>query len=345
MRSASRVTFTPGKCMFKKLPPLYAARTRIYFGYPEPSGSWEPGRHLNWKINFPDGSYTDSIPLVVSVSTNTVNRLKTELMVKVGDRKVSYGEALAESRQTISMIARAAIKLFQAYKAARALKWAKVAKILGVSRVGLPKGATFAQGWLAYHFGWLPLASDIHASAVIAQDGLRKKDQILSATRVITVTANPGGSHDTWSEVNRSGTLRNVGKVYFKLSDSHLAYANQVGFINPLEVAWALVPASFIVDWFLPINNFLEAFSARAGLTFLGGYTGHYAEVSLRLGGLTRQILGWEQVFAEGSVTGVGMVYRREPLGSFPMPAIYWKSPLSSTHSAHAIALYSTLKR
>jgi hypothetical protein len=39
-----------------------------------------------------------------------------------------------------------------------------------------------------------------------------------------------------------------------------------VGLSDPLSVAWEVVPFSFVLDWFLPIGNYIESFSAERGL-------------------------------------------------------------------------------
>jgi hypothetical protein len=57
----------------------------------------------------------------------------------------------------------------------------------------------------------------------------------------------------------------------FRISDPLQAFLAQTGFTNPVNLAWELLPFSFVVDWFLPIGPYLEALSAFDGLTLLDG--------------------------------------------------------------------------
>jgi hypothetical protein len=47
---------------------------------------------------------------------------------------------------------------------------------------------------------------------------------------------------------------------------------SSAGVTNPLLVAWELVPFSFVVDWFLPVGNYVEQLDAMLGYT-QGYYT------------------------------------------------------------------------
>jgi hypothetical protein len=41
----------------------------------------------------------------------------------------------------------------------------------------------------------------------------------------------------------------------------------ETGITNPLLVAWDAVPLSFVVDWFLPVNNWLKQLDTYSGFT------------------------------------------------------------------------------
>lgn len=47
----------------------------------------------------------------------------------------------------------------------------------------------------------------------------------------------------------------------------------QLGLDDPLGLIWELTPYSFVVDWFLPVGQWLSSFRSIKGLTFQGGYT------------------------------------------------------------------------
>lgn len=41
------------------------------------------------------------------------------------------------------------------------------------------------------------------------------------------------------------------------------AYLDMLGFNNPLRTIWELIPFSFVLDWFIPVGNFLEQFAGN----------------------------------------------------------------------------------
>lgn len=53
--------------------------------------------------------------------------------------------------------------------------------------------------------------------------------------------------------------------------------ANQMGMVNPVAIAWALVPFSFIVDWFVNVGNVLNGMTDFVGVSqskaFITRYT------------------------------------------------------------------------
>lgn len=283
------------------------------------------------------------IPALVDseMTLNEKNRLNTELLLKVGQRKVNYGEAIAEGRETVSMLAKSASTLVKAVLAARKGQWWKVPKLLGVPRKRLRNGATASEKWLAYQYGWLPLMGDIYDSYELFKKGLTKGPQLFSAVRNIRREETTSGN-STFQ--GASIKVLNKAKIWYRISDSDLSAFHQLGLINPLEVAWAIVPFSFVVDWFLPVGNVLEALSARIGITFVDGFYGRLVE---------------SREFARQSFTSLNdtlvrnfyfaktdcFKYTRTVMASLPWPGWYAKNPFSTSHVTSALALLRQLWR
>jgi hypothetical protein len=57
------------------------------------------------------------------------------------------------------------------------------------------------------------------------------------------------------------------------VSNPNLYLANKLGFVNPGVIAWELVPFSFVIDWFVPVGNFLSQWTDFVGLTLQKAYT------------------------------------------------------------------------
>jgi hypothetical protein len=60
-------------------------------------------------------------------------------------------------------------------------------------------------------------------------------------------------------------------RLDYVLANPALASLAQAGITNPLEVAWELVPFSFVADWFFPVGAYLGSLDADFGWSFKGG--------------------------------------------------------------------------
>jgi hypothetical protein len=187
--------------------------------------------------------------------------------------------------------------------------------------------------------------ADVHDSIKLFQEGLRKKAQLMHSTRVqersdSNVIDSSNLYYDSWED-----KARYVGKVFYKVNESQLSNLHQMGLINPLEVAWAVVPYSFVVDWFLPIGNVLEACTASYGVDFVDGYHGLKAEYRRSKRGPMGDTgaSGLTTVTHEIKLKATG--YKRWKMTGFPQPRPYFKDPFSSTHIVSALALIRQLAR
>jgi hypothetical protein len=176
------------------------------------------------------------------------------------------------------MIAKRASQLLRAVKQVKRLEFRKAAKTLGIT---MPKGFSrkkqFSSNWLEFHFGWAPLFGDIGAAVKTLQDPLPNRKIRMGSTDSFQVRTgpypqqpNPGFANEMewWTVSVRSGCR-------LVLTNPDLYLANQLGFTNPATVAWELVPYSFIVDWFIPIGEFLSAMTATLGLEIVDGWYSH----------------------------------------------------------------------
>jgi hypothetical protein len=129
--------------------------------------------------------------------------------------------------------------------------------------------------------------------------------------------------------------------------DSKLkAFAAQTGFTNPINLAWEVLPYSFVVDWFLPIGPYLETLSAFDGLAFLDGYvtnaTVQYTLASHDFYGRfpaneTPIYTMWDK---RARYWRQYIQINRQRITSFPgavMPS--FKNPLSITHAMNGLSL------
>lgn len=130
------------------------------------------------------------------------------------------------------------------------------------------KPAAFANNYLEIIFGWSPMIKDI-------QDALEVLDREFpvapvrgSATGVYSQTdaqsfeRNVRPEEVRWFRSQR--TLRLQTTVVVK--NPNVALAAEMGLINPFEVAWQVIPFSFLFDYFIGIGRYLGSYSDWVGL-------------------------------------------------------------------------------
>lgn len=281
---------------------------------------------------------------------NDLFRANTEVLLKIKDQKVNYGEALAEARSTIAHLGKTGKTLLRCYLFARKGKWSKVLKELRLEKKHKFKSGKEASGrWLELQFGWMPLMGDLKGTMELIQEGFRKKNYRFSAVRQITssltgedvmspISANP------FNHIVGSGQQITKVKVYAEVRSSELHSLTQIGLTDPLQVAWALVPFSFVLDWFLPVGSLLEGLGATKGLDFVSGTS----TTALKFRGtaitqLNPSTIKNQTGWFETDVAVEAM--ERKVLTSFPSPMLYYKSPFSISHGISALALFRQLTR
>jgi hypothetical protein len=111
---------------------------------------------------------------------------------------------------------------------------------------------------LEVQYGLRPLLGDIYEmSKAIAKYDKPRKARISSQTRR-SLKPTVGSSLFEWTG-GGSSTLRYIGYLE-ELLDPTLSEA--MGLTNPWNVVWELVPFSFVVDWALPVGDYIRARNA-----------------------------------------------------------------------------------
>lgn len=277
------------------------------------------------------------------LSSNTRNRLITECMVKIGDRKVNYGEALGEGRKTLSHLAQTSSTVIKALLALRRGNFGQMLKLLGLSRRKVLTGKSAAEKWLEVQYAWMPLLSDIYDTGKLLSDGMARKSQNITAVRVLSESA-VFTRKTSWCELVGSAKVQHRCVLHYRLSNQTTDTLSRLGLINPAEVAWALVPYSFVVDWFLPIGNVLEAYTTTVGLTFIDGCISSLASVD---GSGTHENAGSGLYYLTGSRFQWSASHSgfQRTVVTAPLALPYVKSPFSSKHIVSALALLRQLRR
>lgn len=249
------------------------------------------------------------------------------------------GSTMAEWRSSVDMIADRAIQLRQAWSALRRGQLREFKRILKLDPKG-PAGSKpsdAAKLWLEYWFGWSPLVADVYDSIDALQSELPEKlitsrgyapfEYVLTHKRDFTWD---------WCYDRKGEVLVRLG-ARVRVSNPNLFRANQLGLINPASIAWELVPFSFLVDWFIPVGQFLDGWSMWAGLSLTQTFTTRFSKCKGSQ---------WYVVWATGdkyNYTPSRAYYLRRDIG---LPVYSWPFPtamktVSVTRAATACSLLS----
>lgn len=195
--------------------------------------------------------------------TNDDLKLIGKLREAVAGSDFNLGVALGESKEAMAMVLDSALRIRQAYTAARQGRFDRARNFLvsGTARKGLGKQET-ASNWLQLQYGWLPLLNDAKAGAeFLAHQHSYPLQEIVRVARKkeVTVVTNNFG-YDFGS---KNGYVLKSIKAILKEKDV-VALA---GLKDPLSIAWELVPYSFVIDWFIPIGSYLSARGLNQSLT------------------------------------------------------------------------------
>lgn len=259
-----------------------------------------------WKgIHSPkDGMYTLSKFPAYSV----LNSLKIQLLGELHEHDVNLAVAYAERTATANLVKDTAGKLLRGARALKKGNFSEAARHLGLPRSGLRKDHkgkwrrtnftrdAFSQKWLEFSYGWVPLYNDMYGSLVAADKALAKKPsrlipvakQAQYSETIHTSELTSVGSYPIEVPLNGKVHVKQVMKIAcnVKINNPALATVQSVGLTNPALVAWELVPFSFVVDWVLPIGNWLTAIAPLVGITPQDVFRTAFSEENYETGGV-----------------------------------------------------------
>jgi len=182
----------------------------------------------------------------------------------------SLGETLGEWAQSQEMIVRRCRQLTNMVRAVRSGNPNRVARAFsrriekGEVRTLKDKAKSFGDKWLEFHLGWTPLVGDIYgACEALSRDPFRKTSRGNSSDIDNYTTNSAFTNSKSTVKVNYYVGRRIQAKVH--VVSPNVALAASLGLVNPLSVAWALVPYSFVVDWFFDVSGFISQLDGLLG--------------------------------------------------------------------------------
>lgn len=218
--------------------------------------------------------------------------VKNAALSKMKDQSVNLAMLLKDRRETVQGITNRLNSLLRSVryarrgelvKSARALrKWwrSRTPGIVNKYRaLNSKSGKPLGRMWLELNF--------LHLQAINDVNGLIK--ELSRDPAVGFIHARSGLSTETTDTIRAGGyswsyygyltaTIKRERVIYAQISAlpylESLTCASRMGITNPLYVAWDSVPLSFIVDWVLPVGQYLNGFDALLGMKFKGAHIG-----------------------------------------------------------------------
>lgn len=281
----------------------------------------------------------------------------TKIRLKLKDQKVNVAQIIAERDKTAQSITKIVKTITQMLLSLRKGDLKGAGEAAG-KHVGWKRSRNYrrdhrsnpaeaaSNAWLELQYAIRPLLMDATGLA----EALAKQQYRPVRGRVVAVKTLSGKKTRVSTESGYSKVLTLEYKYSIKYAISYqldfpaMPDFAGLGLTNPAQLAWELVPYSFVIDWLLPIGDFLSSIDGTVGLSFSDGsksvkedytYTGawNYSSNGVSRGTGTKIT---ESYAASRVVNAVD----RTKLVSFPPVALpAFKNPASITHLFSSLAL------
>lgn len=225
-----------------------------------------------------------------------VDRAVIKARNNVADRAASFAESIAEARRTIVSLGDMAKSIDNFLVASSKKNWKQAARAIGVKpgskryrravRNLQGAGGTVGNAWLGFNFGLAPIVSDMVSTCILLGGEWSFR---VSGSTVLVVdkreTAEVQSSALGYQPVNVRWVLHQKvdtgvqARLDYELDSKFLAGFAKFGVSDALQLGWALVPHSYLVDFVLPVSEVLRSLTATAGLTFKGGSATRFCRI------------------------------------------------------------------
>jgi hypothetical protein len=261
-------------------------------------------------------------------------RARSKVISKIQRQAVNLAQNLGEHRQVSSMFSTNVMRIANAYRALRR------GDVRGYSR-HIPIRKRHEQSllkrgpldirrhapsiWLETQYGWTPLLGDIYTGITNfykrVGEGYPIRAIGSSGRTLVTSKFNqPSGvgffQHDEF--VRKSMFVKYI--VEYEVDATYLANADDWGITNPALLAWELLPYSFVVDWFLPVGDWISQVGYSLGLHYRRGMKSGLVKTTMIRKYEAQPIALPKTQFVQGTTQAEAIRFRRITLGTFPTP-------------------------
>lgn len=277
-------------------------------------------------------SIEQHVPATLRFNTSAEYRARSKVISDIQRIKVNVAQNIAEYRQVGNMFSTNARRIANAYRALRRGDVSGMAKHIPVRKRHqqnlLRRGPLDVRReapsiWLELQYGWNPLLGDIYTGMTEFYRRVESGYPI-RARGTGSFTESYGTKLDSdsgWVSFRDSTTrtFKNLYIIEYEVDHSQLANLDDWGVTNPALLAWELVPYSFVVDWFIPVGDWLSQVGYSLGLYFKRGMRTALAD-AFTIRNFRPKSGATFSLKVSGQDTFRTTRMRREVLSSFPSP-------------------------
>lgn len=246
--------------------------------------------------------------------------------------------------QTLALLGDLIARLVKAYSALRRGRLTDSFKAMFP-----PQKGALADSWLMIQYGIKPLIDDINGLIDHHNSQVDFSFVAKASSKDIVETVREYESYDAIrvkTKVSTKTTVVSKYKAWLTMENAYHRNFAKLGLTSPAAVVYELLPWSFVLDWALPIGNFLASKNALDGLRVTRCTRTIYIKVETSVerqyGGLDNQGFLWSDGVSKVNTTQVYVNRAIVPMPNIPFPG--FKNPFSSLHLLNALALFSSSK-
>ncbi len=200
-------------------------------------------------------------------------KLQSKLVKKIKGHQFNLAVSIAEGKQTVQMVLNNLKRITAALVLVKRGRFGDALRQLGANPKKGPKDISskrleskdLSARWLEAQYGWLPLMSDVYEAATAYEMLTRARKSYVHCS---SYYVNPKRDFSASPlQYSYRGYRKTTTYLKYEMVEDISGYRS-LGLLDPLSVAWEIMPWSFAIDWFLPIGSYLENLNV---LPFLKG--------------------------------------------------------------------------
>ncbi len=237
---------------------------RIIWYYPPSNETWSSvGSMSGW-------SSTESVA-IAKLDPALANDVLRKVLSQMLEDDVAFNAFLLQGKQSLKMVADLATGVAHGVDNLMTAEFKKPKSFKKfLANAGDKAVSNFSGKYLEYLYGWKPLADDVENAFQAMLDGYTGPDQKrfrLSVRKAkqqkhtVEIVCNAGVYWTSTWQWKQDLLKVNRAKVVL-----HYTFPSQAGemlpTMTPFGTAWELAPWSFVVDWFVPVGDWIGAMEA-----------------------------------------------------------------------------------